>query len=62
MQVCGESNATIFREAAAAGVARAAFISVADYRLPGKSILSTPQLDYWLKLPSRFTDPTVPKL
>jgi uncharacterized protein YbjT (DUF2867 family) len=33
-KICGESNALIFREAAAAGVARASFISVADYKLP----------------------------
>jgi uncharacterized protein YbjT (DUF2867 family) len=33
-KICGESNATVFREAAAAGVERAAFISVHDYRLP----------------------------
>lgn len=35
-QICGESNATIFREAKAAGVARATFISVMDYKVPGR--------------------------
>lgn len=40
MQICGESNATVFREAAKAGVARAAFISVADLKLPGKLCLN----------------------
>ena len=35
--MCGESNATIFREAAKAGVARASFISAADLKFPGKA-------------------------
>ena len=34
-KICGDSNITVFTEAAKAGVARAAFISVHDYNLPG---------------------------
>lgn len=36
MQVCGEANVGVIREAAQAGVPRCAFISVHDYNLPGK--------------------------
>ena len=36
LQICGESNVTVFNEAAAAGVARAAFVSVHDYNVPGE--------------------------
>ena len=35
-KICGDSNITVFNEAAKAGVSRAAFISVHDYKLPGK--------------------------
>lgn len=35
VQICGDSNITVFNEAAEAGVSRAAFISVHDYKLPG---------------------------
>ena len=35
-KICGDSNITVFNEAAKAGVSRAAFISVHDYGLPGK--------------------------
>ncbi|CAK0763396.1 hypothetical protein CVIRNUC_003053 [Coccomyxa viridis] len=34
-KICGDSNITVFEEAAKAGVPRAAFISVHDYNLPG---------------------------
>ena len=34
-QICGESNCLVFREAAAAGLQRAAFVSVHDYNVPG---------------------------
>ncbi len=34
-KICGDSNITVFNEAAKAGVSRAAFISVHDYGLPG---------------------------
>jgi len=55
MQICGESNALIFREAAKVGVARAAFISVADYKLPGLSCsLSAPRHNSRFK-PSLWT-------
>ena len=37
-KICGDSNITVFNEAAKAGVSRAAFISVHDYNLPGKHI------------------------
>ena len=36
LQICGESNTLVFTEAAAAGVARAVFISVHDYNVPGE--------------------------
>ena len=35
MQICGEANILVFREAAAAGLQRAAFVSVHDYNVPG---------------------------
>lgn len=38
-KICGDSNITVFNEAAKAGVARAAFISVHEYGLPGKQHL-----------------------
>ncbi len=34
-QICGDASVTVFREAASAGVARAAFVSVHDYKFPG---------------------------
>ena len=39
-KICGDSNITVFEEAAKAGVPRAAFISVHDYNLPGEQMLS----------------------
>ena len=39
-KICGDSNITVFAEAAKAGVPRAAFISVHDYNLPGEQMLS----------------------
>ena len=39
-RICGDSNITVFEEAARAGVPRAAFISVHDYNLPGEQMLS----------------------
>ena len=35
VQICGDASVTVFREAASAGVARAAFVSVHDYKAPG---------------------------
>ena len=40
LQICGDSNILVINEAAEAGVPRAAFISVHDYKFP--SALSTP--------------------
>ena len=37
-QICGDASVTVFREAASAGVARAAFISVHDYKPPGQAM------------------------
>lgn len=37
-QICGDASVTVFTEAAKAGVARAAFISVHDYKFPGRSV------------------------
>jgi hypothetical protein len=34
-QICGDASVAVFREAASAGVARAAFVSVHDYKFPG---------------------------
>ena len=44
--MCGESNATIFREAAAAGVERATFVSVHDYGFPGRPLLFVRRLAF----------------
>ena len=35
LQICGEANVGVIREAAKAGVPRCAFISVHDYNFPG---------------------------
>ena len=35
LQICGEANVGVIREAARAGVPRCAFISVHDYNFPG---------------------------
>lgn len=35
LQICGEANVGVIREAAKAGVPRCAFISVHDYKFPG---------------------------
>ena len=54
-QICGESNALVFREAAAAGVARATFVSVADYKLPGKlPMADSRRLAYFVDTTSRW--------
>ena len=39
-KICGDSNITVFEEAAKAGVPLSAFISVHDYNLPGKRVFS----------------------
>ena len=37
LQICGEANVGVIREAVRAGVPRCAFISVHDYNFPGTS-------------------------
>lgn len=46
-KICGDSNITVFEEAAKAGVPRAAFISVHDYNLPGEQMLSMVCIDLY---------------
>ena len=36
MQICGEANVGVIREAAQAGVPRCAFVSAHDYKFPGE--------------------------
>ena len=36
MQICGEANVSVIREAAQAGVPRCAFVSAHDYKFPGE--------------------------
>lgn len=38
LQICGDASVVVFQEAAKAGVARAAFISVHDYKFPGGTL------------------------
>ena len=40
VQICGEANVGVIREAAMAGVPRCAFVSVHDYKFPGMRMLS----------------------
>lgn len=41
VQICGEANVGVIREAAQAGVPRCAFVSVHDYKFPGTPGLQT---------------------
>lgn len=36
VQICGEANVSVIREAAQAGVPRCAFVSAHDYKFPGE--------------------------
>ncbi len=36
VQICGEANVSVIREAAQAGVPRCAFVSTHDYKFPGE--------------------------
>lgn len=42
VQICGEANVSVIREAAQAGVPRCAFVSAHDYKFPGERFMVQP--------------------
>lgn len=54
VQICGEANVGVIREAAQAGVPRCAFVSVHDYKFPGTPDLQARPEDVYSCCPNCY--------